>query len=66
MPDVSEMEHNAIASTRRNLYDALVDLGVSHAFENCSTEQIDYLIEAVWNGLQASMRQQSAKGGVPF
>lgn len=66
MPDLSEMEHNAIVSARRNLYDALVDIGVSSAFENCSAEQIDYLIEAVWYGLQTSMRQQSARGEIPF
>lgn len=68
MPDLhlSEMESKAIVATRRNLYDALVDIGVSSAFESCSTEQIDYLIEAVWHGLRASMQRQSAKGEVPF
>lgn len=29
-------------------------------------EQIDSVIEAVWGGLQASMRRQSAGHAVPF
>lgn len=66
MPDTTQMEQNAIMDARRKLYDALVDLGVSHAFENCSAEQIDYLIEAVWNGLRTSMQRQSARVEIPF
>jgi hypothetical protein len=60
------MEKEAIVAARRSLYDALIEIGIADAFNDCTAEQIDAVIEAVWNGLRASMQQQSARGEVPF
>jgi len=59
------MEREAVKAARQSLYDALVKIGVADAFNDCTAEQIDGVIEAVWNGLRASMHQQSAKGEIP-
>jgi hypothetical protein len=59
------MEKEAIVAARQALYDALVGIGIADAFNDCTAEQIDHLIEAVWNGLRASMQQQSARGEMP-
>src|SRR6516162_164283 len=59
------MECEAIKAARQSLYDALLKIGVADAFNDCTAEEIDSLIEAVWNGLRASMQQQSAKGEIP-
>ncbi len=66
MAGLTHMEQEAIRSTRQALYDALVKIGVASAFDNCTADQIDFVIEAVWNGLRASMHLQSAKGEVPY
>ena len=65
MAGLTFMECEAIKAARQPLYDALVKIGVADAFDDCTAEQIDGLIEAVWSGLRASMHQQSAKGQVP-
>jgi hypothetical protein len=44
------MEREAIRDARRSLYDALVRIGVEAAFNDCSSEEIDFVIEAVWDG----------------
>jgi hypothetical protein len=62
---LTHMEREAIVAARQALYDALVKIGVAEAFNDCSAEQIDSVIEAVWSGLRASMQQQSARGEVP-
>ena len=63
---LSDMERAAISETRRPLYDALIKIGCDKAFENCTAEQIDAVIAAVWDGCRASMARQSASGAVPF
>jgi hypothetical protein len=63
---LSHMEKEAIVAARQALYDALVTIGVADAFNDCTAEQIDSVIEAVWNGLRASMQQQSARGEMPI
>jgi hypothetical protein len=60
------MEQEAIRAARQSLYDALVDIGIENAFDHCTVEQIDHVIEAVWNGLRASMQLQSARGEMPI
>jgi hypothetical protein len=60
------MEQEAIRAARQSLYDALVEIGIEAAFDHCTTEQIDAIIEAVWGGLRASMHWQSAKGEFPI
>jgi hypothetical protein len=60
------MEQEAIRAARQSLYDALVKIGIADAFNNCTADEIDGVIEAVWNGLRASMHLQSAKGEVPW
>jgi hypothetical protein len=63
---LTHMEKEAIEATRQPLYEALVKLGIANAFIECTAEQIDGLIETVWNALRASMHKQSARGTVPF
>lgn len=62
---LTQMELDAVRAARRPMYEALVKIGIDHAFEHCTAEQIDSVIEAVWNGLRASMQQQSARGEMP-
>jgi hypothetical protein len=59
------MEREAVKAARQSLYDALLKIGVADAFNDCTAEEIDSLIEAVWNGLRASMHQQSVRGEIP-
>ena len=59
------MECEAVKAARQSLYDALVRIGVEAAFNDCTAEQIDSVIEAVWNGLRESMQLQSARGEIP-
>ena len=63
---LTHMEREAVKAARQSLYDALVKIGIADAFDDCTAEQIDSVIEAVWNGLRASMQLQSAKGGMPI
>jgi uncharacterized protein DUF6511 len=60
------METEAIKDARQSLYDALVKIGVEHAFDDCTAEEIDSVIKAVWDRLRASMHQQSARGEMPI
>jgi hypothetical protein len=62
---LTHMEREAIVAARQSLYAALVELGVADAFNDCSAEQIDSLIETLWTALRASMQQQSARGEIP-
>lgn len=66
MAALTQMEKTAIKEAKRSLYNSLLKLGKAQHFEDCSPEQMDELIEAVWNGLRASMSQQSMVGDVPF
>jgi hypothetical protein len=66
MPMITIMERNAVIAARKSLYEALVSIGREAAFNDCTAEQMDSVIECVWNGLRASMSQQSALGEVPF
>lgn len=66
MAGLTHMEQEAIRAARQSLYDALVKIGIADAFNNCTADEIDGVIEAVWNGLRASMHLQSAKGEVPW
>jgi hypothetical protein len=63
---LSLMEMTAIREARRPLYEALVELGISDAFNQCTAEQIDTLIETIWNALRASMQRQSARDEIPI
>jgi hypothetical protein len=63
---LSDMEQEAIRAARQSLYDALVKIGIADAFDNCTADQIDMVIEKVWEGLRASMHLQSAKGEIPW
>lgn len=63
---MTDMEKEAIFQARRPFYEALVKVGAQGAFEKLSADQIDSIIEAVWDGLRASMAQQSAAGNIPF
>jgi hypothetical protein len=66
MAALTHMEKIAIKEAKRSLYNSLVGLGKAQYFEDCTAEQIDKLVEAIWNGLRASMSQQSMNGDVPF
>jgi hypothetical protein len=63
---LTDMERQAIRAARQSLYDALVKIGIADAFDNCTADQIDMVIETVWDGLRASMHLQSAKGEMPW
>jgi hypothetical protein len=60
------MELQAIRDARQALYDALLKIGVAAAFDNCTADEIDSVIEEVWQALRASMHLQSARGECPI
>lgn len=64
--NLTQMEQVAIRSARQNLYEALVKIGLADAFNEASAAEMDSVIEAVWNGVRASMQQQTALGEIPF
>ena len=63
---LTHMEKEAIRCARQSLYNSLVEIGIADAFDGCTAEQVDGLIEKVWNGLRASMHLQSARGEIPI
>lgn len=62
----TQMEANAISAARNSLYTALAEIGRAEPFNDASKEEMEFVIESVWNGLRASMTQQSATGEIPF
>lgn len=64
--NLTQMEVVAVRSARQSLYEALVRIGRAEAFNDASAADMDSVIEAVWNGVRASMQEQTARGDVPF
>lgn len=60
MIDKTAMEKQAIKDARRFFAEALGELKMMAAFENCTSAQIDQLIEACVDGFQSSMHRQAA------
>ena len=65
MNSITDMEAQAIKDARQPLYEALVRIDVADAFNGCSSTQIDFIIETIWDAVRASMQTQSALGAIP-
>lgn len=61
MIDKTAFEKQAIKEARRNFAEALTELKLMSAFQNCTPAQIDQLIEACVDGFQASMQRQAGQ-----
>ena len=66
MIDKTRVEAQAIKAARRNLAEALTELGLIAQFHDRSAEEIDRIIEACVDGFQDAMQRAALNDDLPF
>lgn len=64
--NLTAMERQAVKEARDQFFAELKTQGIADRFTDCSADQMDSVIKAIWEGLQKSMRRQAGNGDIPF
>lgn len=59
MPNLTDMERIAIKAARPPLYHALLKINRAAGFDDATGDEMDSVIEAIWNACRASLRDQN-------